>query len=99
LIKIFHFRETDGCFARWNKQSNSVLLRNSFYKRNSYFTNAIINEVKFDNYFPWGWSLSSVDIIETKIKSSTEQLNSLLKNTTINFFAAWTRICFVEEFS
>jgi hypothetical protein len=68
------------------KQSNSVLLGEiHFTNEIPYFTNAIINEVKFDNYFlevdPY-----SVDIIETKIKSlSTEQLNVFVKEYNTNF--------------
>ncbi|MEA9414039.1 hypothetical protein [Flavobacterium sp. PL02] len=68
------------------KQSNSVLLgENHFTNEIPYFTNAIINEVKFDNYFlevdPY-----SVDIIETNIKSlSAEQLNSFVKEYSTNF--------------
>ena len=61
MIKTFHFREKD--------QSNSVLLGETHFTNEiPYFTNVIINEVKFDNYFlevdPY-----SVDLIETKIKS------------------------------
>ncbi len=68
------------------KQSNSVLLGESHFTNEiPYFTNAIINEVKFDNYFlevdPY-----SVDIIETKIKSlSPEQLDSFVKEYSTNF--------------
>ncbi|MBE8724510.1 hypothetical protein [Flavobacterium hungaricum] len=68
------------------KQSNSVLLGEvHFTNEIPYFTNAIINEVDFDNYFlevdPY-----SVDLIETKIKSlSTEQLNSFVKEYYISF--------------
>lgn len=68
------------------KQSNSVLLGETHSTNEiPYFTNAIINEVKFDNYFlevdPY-----SVDIIETKIKSlSTEQLNFFVKEYSTNF--------------
>jgi hypothetical protein len=68
------------------KQSNSVLLGETHFTNEiPYFTNAIINEVKFDNYFlevdPY-----SVDIIETKIKSlSTEQLNFFVKEYSTNF--------------
>lgn len=68
------------------KQSNSVLLGESHFTNEiPYFTNAVINEVKFDNYFievdPY-----SVDIIETKIKSlSAEKLNSFVKEYTSNF--------------
>jgi len=68
------------------KQSNSVLLGETHFTNEiPYFTNAVINEVKFDNYFlevdPY-----SVDIIETKIKSmSDEQLNSFVKEYSTNF--------------
>lgn len=68
------------------KQSNSVLLGETHFTNEiPYFTNAIINEVKFDNYFlevdPY-----SVDIIETKIKSlSAEKLNSFVKEYSTNF--------------
>ncbi|MXN90923.1 hypothetical protein GR160_06750 [Flavobacterium sp. Sd200] len=68
------------------KQSNSVLLGETHFTNEiPYFTNAIINEVKFDNYFlevdPY-----SVDIIETKIKTlSTEQLNVFIKQYSTNF--------------
>jgi len=68
------------------KQSNSVLLGETHFTNEiPYFTNAIINEVKFDNYFlevdPY-----SVDIIETKVKSlSAEQLNSFVKEYSTNF--------------
>ncbi|MDR6967079.1 hypothetical protein J2X31_001086 [Flavobacterium arsenatis] len=68
------------------KQSNSVLLGETHFTNEiPYFTNAIINEVKFDNYFlevdPY-----SVDIIETKIKSlSPEQLNLFVKEYSTNF--------------
>lgn len=68
------------------KQSNSVLLGEiHFTNEIPYFTNAIINEVNFDNYFlevdPY-----SVDLIETKIKSlSTEQLNSFVKEYYTSF--------------
>ena len=68
------------------KQSNSVLLGETHFTNEiPYFTNAIINEVKFDNYFlevdPY-----SVDIIETKIKSlSTDQLNVFVKEYSTNF--------------
>lgn len=68
------------------KQSNSVLLgENHFTNEIPYFTNAVINEVNFDNYFlevdPY-----SVDIIETKIKSlPAEQLNSFIKKYSTNF--------------
>ena len=68
------------------KQSNSVLLGETHFTNEiPYFTNALINEVKFDNFFlevdPY-----SVDIIETKIKSlSDEQLNSFVKEYSTNF--------------
>lgn len=68
------------------KQSNSVLLGETHSTNEiPYFTNAIINEVEFDNYFlevdPY-----SVDIIETKIKSlSPEQLNLFVKEYSTNF--------------
>lgn len=68
------------------KQSNSVLLGETHFTNEiPYFTNAIINEVKFDNYLlevdPY-----SVDIIETKIKSlSAEKLNSFVKEYSTNF--------------
>ena len=68
------------------KQSNSVLLGETHFTNEiPYFTNAVINEVKFDNYFlevdPY-----SVDIIQTKIKSlSDEQLNSFVKEYSTNF--------------
>jgi len=68
------------------KQSNSVLLGETHFTNEiPYFTNAVINEVKFDNYFlevdPY-----SVDIIETKIKSlSAEKLNSFVKEYSTNF--------------
>jgi hypothetical protein len=68
------------------KQSNSVLLGETHFTNEiPYFTNAIINEVKFDNYFievdPY-----SVAMIETKIKSlSAEQLNSFVKEYSTNF--------------
>ncbi|WP_426473853.1 hypothetical protein [Chryseobacterium balustinum] len=68
------------------KQSNSVLLGETHFTNEiPYFTNAIINEVKFDNYFlevdPY-----SVDIIETKVKSlSPEQLKSFVKKYSTNF--------------
>jgi hypothetical protein len=51
---------------------------------NSYFTNAIINEVKFDAILR-GFDLFSG--YDRKIKS-LEQLNSLLKNTQANFEVA-----------
>jgi hypothetical protein len=68
------------------KQSNSVLLGETHFTNEiPYFTNAVINDVKFDNYFlevdPY-----SVDLIETKIKSlSAEQLNSFVKEYSTNF--------------
>ncbi|MCI3936534.1 hypothetical protein MQX03_04945 [Chryseobacterium aahli] len=68
------------------KQSNSVLLGETHFTNEiPYLTNAVINEVKFDNYFlevdPY-----SVDIIETKVKSlSAEQLNSFVKEYSTNF--------------
>jgi len=68
------------------KQSNSVLLGETHFTNEiPYFTNAVINDVKFDNYFlevdPY-----SVDIIETKIKSlPDEQLNSFVKEYSTNF--------------
>ena len=68
------------------KQSNSVLLGETHFTNEiPYFTNAITNDVHFDNYFlevdPY-----SVDIIETKIKSlSPEQLNSFIKEYSTNF--------------
>lgn len=68
------------------KQSNSILLGETHFTNEiPYFTNAIINDVKFDNYFlevdPY-----SVAIIETKIKSlSAEQLNSFVKAYSTNF--------------
>jgi len=68
------------------KQSNSMLLGETHFTNEiPYFTNAITNEVHFDNYFlevdPY-----SVDIIETKIKSlSPEQLNSFIKEYSTNF--------------
>ncbi|WP_443938203.1 hypothetical protein [Pedobacter sp. MW01-1-1] len=68
------------------KQSNAVLLGETHFTNEiPYFTNAIVNEVKFDNYFievdPY-----SVDIIERKIKSlSNEQLNSFVKTYSTNF--------------
>lgn len=68
------------------KQSNSILLGETHFTNEiPYFTNAIINEVKFDNYFlevdPY-----SVAIIEAKIKSlSAEQLNSFVKEYSTNF--------------
>lgn len=68
------------------KQSNSVLLGETHFTNEiPYFTNAVINEVKFDNYFlevdPY-----SVDIIETKIKSlSAERLDSFVKEYSTNF--------------
>jgi len=68
------------------KQSNSILLGETHFTNEiPYFTNAVINDVKFDNYFlevdPY-----SVDIIETKIKSlSDEQLNSFVKEYSTNF--------------
>lgn len=68
------------------KQSNSVLLGETHFTNEiPYFTNAVTNEVQFDNYFlevdPY-----SVDIIETKIKSlSDEQLNSFVKKYSTNF--------------
>lgn len=68
------------------KQSNSVLLGETHFTNEiPYFTNAVINEVKFDNYFlevdPY-----SVDIIQTKIKSlSDDQLNSFVKQYRTNF--------------
>jgi hypothetical protein len=68
------------------KQSNSVLLGETHFTNEiPYFTNAVVNEVKFDNYFlevdPY-----SVDIIETKIKSlSDEQLNAFVKEYSTNF--------------
>lgn len=68
------------------KQSNSVLLGETHFTNEiPYFTNALTNEVKFDNFFlevdPY-----SVDIIETKIKSlSDEQLNSFVKEYSTNF--------------
>jgi len=68
------------------KQSNSVLLGETHFTNEiPYFTNAITNEVKFDNFFlevdPY-----SVDIIETKIKSLSDgQLNSFIKEYSTNF--------------
>lgn len=68
------------------KQSNSVLLGETHFTNEvPYFTNAIINEVQFDNYFlevdPY-----SVDLIETKIKSlSDEQLTAFVKQYSTNF--------------
>ncbi|REG97957.1 hypothetical protein [Flavobacterium aquicola] len=68
------------------KQSNSVLLGETHFTNEiPYFTNAVINEVKFDNFFlevdPY-----SVDIIETKIKSlSAEKLNLFVKEYSTNF--------------
>jgi len=68
------------------KQSNSVLLGETHFTNEiPYFTNAVINEVKFDNYLlevdPY-----SVDIIETKIKSlSPEKLNLFVKEYYTNF--------------
>ncbi|WP_426475887.1 hypothetical protein [Chryseobacterium balustinum] len=68
------------------KRSNSVLLGETHFTNEiPYFTNAVINEVKFDNYFievdPY-----SVDLIETKIKSlSPERLNSFVKEYSTNF--------------
>lgn len=68
------------------KQSNSVLLGETHFTNEiPYFTNAVINKVQFDNYFlevdPY-----SVDIIETKIKSlSDEQLYSFVKEYSPNF--------------
>ncbi|PXY46107.1 hypothetical protein [Flavobacterium hydrophilum] len=68
------------------KQSNSVLLGETHSTNEiPYFTNAVINEVQFDNYLlevdPY-----SVDIIETKIKSlSTEKLNLFVKEYSTNF--------------
>lgn len=68
------------------KQSNSFLLGETHFTNEiPYFTNAIVNEVQFDNYF-LEVDLYSVDIIETKIKSSSaEQLNLFLKNYSTNF--------------
>lgn len=68
------------------KQSNSVLLGETHFTNEiPYFTNAVIDEVKFDNYFlevdPY-----SVEIIETKIKSlSAEKLDSFVKKYSTNF--------------
>lgn len=68
------------------KQSNSVLLGETHFTNEvPYFTNAVVNEVKFDNYFlevdPY-----SVAIIETKIKSlSPEQLDVFVKQYSTNF--------------
>lgn len=68
------------------KQSNSVLLGETHSTNEiPYFTNAVINAVKFDNYLlevdPY-----SVDIIEKKIKSlSTEKLNLFVKEYSTNF--------------
>ncbi|MWB93089.1 hypothetical protein GON26_01855 [Flavobacterium sp. GA093] len=68
------------------KQSNSVLLGEiHFTNEIPYFTNAIINEVDFDNYFlevdPY-----SVALIEKKIKSlSADELNSFVKEYYTNF--------------
>lgn len=68
------------------KQSNSVLLGETHFTNEiPYFTNAVINAAQFDNYFlevdPY-----SVDIIETKIKSlSDEKLNSFVKKYSTNF--------------
>lgn len=68
------------------KQSNSVLLGETHFTNEvPYFTNAVVNEVKFDNYFlevdPY-----SVDIIEAKIKSlSAEQLDVFVKQYSTNF--------------
>ncbi len=68
------------------KQSNSVLLGETHFTNEiPYFTNAVINKVQFDNYFlevdPY-----SVDIIETKIKSlSDQQLDSFVKEYSTNF--------------
>lgn len=68
------------------KQSNSVLLGETHFTNEiPYFTNAIINEVKFDNYFievdPY-----AVDIIEKKVKSlSPEQLDLFVKKYSTNF--------------
>jgi len=68
------------------KQSNSVMLGETHFTNEiPYFTNAVINEVQFDNYFlevdPY-----SVDIIETKIKYLSDgQLNSFVKEYSTNF--------------
>ncbi|WP_286883532.1 MULTISPECIES: hypothetical protein [Sphingobacterium] len=68
------------------KQSNSVLLGETHFTNEiPYFTNAVINEVKFDNYFlevdPY-----SVDIIETKVKSlPAERLKLFVKEYSSNF--------------
>lgn len=68
------------------KQSNSVLLGEAHFTNEvPYFTNAVIKEVKFDNYFlevdPY-----SVEIIETKVKSlSDEKLNAFVKEYSTNF--------------
>ena len=68
------------------KQSNSVLLGETHFTNEiPYFTNAIVNEVKFDNYFievdPY-----SVDLIETKIKSlSTQKLDLFVREYSSNF--------------
>jgi len=68
------------------KQSNSVLLGETHATNEiPYFTNAVINAVKFDNYLievdPY-----SVDIIETKIKSlSPEKLDLFVKEYSTNF--------------
>lgn len=68
------------------KQSNSILLGETHFTNEiPYFTNAVINEVKFDNYFlevdPY-----TVDIIETKVKSlPAEQLNTFVKEYSSNF--------------
>jgi len=68
------------------KQSNSVLLGETHFTNEiPYFTNAVINEVKFDNYFlevdPY-----SVDIIQTKVKSlPAERLKLFVKEYSSNF--------------
>ncbi len=68
------------------KQSNSVLLGETHFTNEiPYFTNAVTNEVQFDNFFlevdPY-----SVDIIQTKIKSlSDEQLNLFVNEYSTNF--------------
>lgn len=68
------------------KQSNSILLGETHFTNEiPYFTNAVINQVKFDNYFlevdPY-----TVDIIETKVKSlPAEKLNAFVKEYSSNF--------------
>ncbi len=81
----FHGKEWDDLLDEI-KKSNSVLLGETHFTNEiPYFTNAVVNEVKFDNYFlevdPY-----SVDIIKTKIKlQSAEKLNSFVKEYSTNF--------------